>query len=159
MNQCYEAAKGDYILFAQDDWRLDVSYDFIDFAIDILNERDDVYTVVMANRGPRAPQGPLIRTEGHLSAYIVQPYEFRSSTNQIQLFSKANWLKYGPLPTMGTINWKRWPVDAREGSVVEWTFGKMLQAAKMHDARIEKGQFIHTLKEGIREPQALYKRR
>ena len=91
----------------------------------------------------------LLPPKDGLSVIEMGDNGFGNNTNQVQLLRRSKWKEMGPFPDVNTIDWNKWK-GAREGSIVEFEYGCRLQSRGYRAAKINDGQFIHTLPENAR---------
>ncbi|MCI0558115.1 MAG: glycosyltransferase family 2 protein [Nitrososphaera sp.] len=162
MNQCFNLARGDYILFFQDDWECMVDYNFIDFGIEVLNKFNHIFMVQLGKRDWNKNKNcmfgrVLLPTQDGMTAVEMGDNGYGNNTSQIRLFKKATWEKVGPYLDMKTIPWTFLKPNVREGSFVEMEYGQRLQKLGFKAAKINDGQFIHTLPENARAEHFIVK--
>ena len=155
MNQCFKMCYGENILFFQDDWECVVDYPFIDLAIDVLDKFEHIFMIQLSKRewsstNKNVRFGRLLfPPQNDLSVIEMADNGFGNNTSQIRLFKKSSWEKVGPYLDTNTIDWNRWK-GHREGSVVEFDYGVRLNNLGYRAAKINDGQFIHTIEENAR---------
>jgi len=155
MNKCFQESKGEYILHFQDDWECVVDYPFIDLGIEVLDRFDHIFMIQLSKRewsttNKNVKFGRILMPpKNGLSVIEMADNGFGNNTSQIRLFKKETWKKIGLYLDTKTIDWNRWQ-KAREGSIVEFDYGQRLQRLGYKAAKINDGQFIHTLEENAR---------
>lgn len=154
MNKAFHLATGEYILFFQDDWECCVKYPFIDLAVDVLEKFPHIFMVQMSKRewsrtNKNNMIGRVLLTKDDLTVFEMRPNGFGNNTSQVKLIKKSNWLKVGEYLTTEEINWER-SKGHREGSIVEYEYGRRLHNIGFAAAKINDGQFIHTIPENAR---------
>ena len=155
MNICFNMCSSENILFFQDDWECVVDYPFIDLAIDVLDKFEHIFMIQLSKRewsstNKNVRFGRLLfPPQNDLSVIEMADNGFGNNTSQIRLFKKSSWEKVGPYLDTKTIDWNRWK-GHREGSVVEFDYGVRLNNLGYRAAKINDGQFIHTIEENAR---------
>jgi glycosyltransferase involved in cell wall biosynthesis len=155
MNDCFRNCDGKYILFFQDDWELAVDYNFIDLGIGILEKFKHINSVQLSKRAwsstnPNVKMGKVLLNKNGITAFEMEDNGFGNHTNQIKLFKKSFYERIGPYLELNNIPWHRYSPDAREGSIVEHDYGQRLKLSGTVAAKINDGQFVHTLAENAR---------
>ncbi len=153
MNQCFDACRADNILFFQDDWECVVDYPFVDTAIEILDRFNDLFMIQFSKRAwsttnPNIRIGRVLHNEGDKTVFEMQNNGYGNNTFQVRMFKKERWQQVGPYLEDKDIGpqWK----GHRPGSVSERDYGIRLQSLGYKAAKINDGQFIHTIAENAR---------
>lgn len=154
MNDCFRRCEGEYILFFQDDWELVVNYDFIDLGIEVLDKFQHINSIQLRKRAwsaenPNVKMGKVLLNNDGITVFEMQDNGFGNNTSQVRLFKKSFYERIGPYRDLSNMPWKDYP-DAREGSIVEHDYGQRLKLSGTVAAKINDGQFIHTLEENAR---------
>ena len=154
MNQCFELCSAEHILFFQDDWECTVDYPFIDLGIQVLDTFGHIYMVQLSKR-----EWSVTNKNVSFGRVLMPPSDgmtvvemgdngFGNNTFQIRLFKRSTWKEVGLYLEDKDIGpeWK----GHRKGSVSERDYGVRLQSLGYKAAKINDGQFIHTLEENAR---------
>jgi len=153
MNTCFDLCVGENILFFQDDWECTVYYSFIDLGIKALDCFKDVFMIQLSKRpwsttNNNIKMGSVIMTDKNKTVCRIQPNGFGNNTFQVRLFKKDRWQKVGYYLEDKDIP-LRWS-SHRPGSVSERDYGIRLASLGYCAAKINDGQFIHTIAENAR---------
>jgi len=155
MNQCFNACTGDHILFFQDDWECVVNYPFVDLAIETVDTFSQIFMVHLSQRdwdysNKNIRMGRVLMKKGDMVVSELQHNGLGNNTFQVKLLRKDDWIKVGPYLTADDINFNRYKPDVREGSIGELDYGVRLAKLDYRAAKINTGQFIHTIPENAR---------
>ena len=155
MNACFDMCEGENILFFQDDWECVVDYPFIDLAIETLDSYQAVFMIHLGKRPWSADnlnikRGPVLMVRGDITVFGMQPNQWGNNTFQVRLFKKSKWGQVGHYLEDKDMDpdWKKY--GHRLGSVSERDYGIRLAQLGCLAAKINDGQFIHTIEENAR---------
>ena len=153
MNQCFELCSGENILFFQDDWECIANYPFIDLAIETLDKFQQIFMVQLSKRpwsstNPNIRIGRVLMAHGDATVFEMHPNHWGNNTFQVRLFKKDKWSTIGHYLEDKDIGpqWK----GHRPGSVSERDYGVRLNSHGFRAAKINDGQFKHTIEENAR---------
>jgi len=161
MNQCFNMCDADNILFFQDDWECVTNYNFVDLAIETLDRFSAIFMVQLRKRSwkpypkPYEPgdrncsTGTYLMRQENNQVFQMADNGFGNNTFQVRLFKKSKWKQVGLYLEDKDIDWNRWP-GARPGSISERDYGLRLAAHGFSAAKINSGQFDHTIEENAR---------
>ena len=155
MNQCFNLCDGDHILFFQDDWECVVQYPFIDLGIKTLDTFSQVFMIHLGKRpwsvkNQNVRMGRVLMTHEDMMVSELVPNGLGNNTFQVKLLRKDQWEKVGPYVTTSDIDFSQYKPDVREGSIGELEYGMRLAKLGYRAAKINDGQFIHTIPENAR---------
>ncbi len=153
MNVCFDMCDGENILFFQDDWECVVNYPFIDLAIKTLDTFKNLFMIQLSKRSwsitnPNIKMGRVLTNQDNKLVCEMQPNHWGNNTFQVRLFKKAAWESIGRYLEDKDIG-PQWD-GHRPGSVSERDYGVRLNSQGYRAAKINDGQFIHTIEEDAR---------
>lgn len=154
MNQCFKVCRGENILFFQDDWDCVVEYPFIDLAIDALDKFNHIFMIQLSKREWSSTNNNvrfgrlLFPPQNDMTVVEMADNGYGNNTFQVRMFKKERWKQVGLYLEDKDIGpqWK----GHRKGSVSERDYGIRLQSMGYKAAKINDGQFIHTIPENAR---------